>query len=614
MTANLSLKAKLAILSAIPLLCAIGFGVKLTLDRQADLREFKSFETAMRLSVLLAEVSSISSSEQGRVWAFNETAVRDNSVEIVRGIQAKYNADIERHDQSMETVHAFVGEMDLTRYGSDLRDALNEVLSFYDGLEEHREDVLDGITYREGVAPYNEFKAKIQAVYPALIAETSDKELGLKLSSYGLFLDYIYEVSRYVGLMLWGHQTDSFPTTARYEFEAHWEKSVVLLKHFRLMASPEILEALDEILLSSGSLWTEEKARSFLISNNDGQPHQFGVDSALEEELKAKGEVRNDQLADFQAVLREELLSYTADRIEALASNRTMTALATLVVFLISVGITVYFAGTISESIVTITKGLAGDAKQVFEAARQISRVSEMLARNSCEQASSSEETNSMIETIMKNTKSTAENAKKAGALIGTTSQVIDESNASMIDLSSSMDQISANSDETEKIMASINEIAFQTNILALNAAVEAARAGEAGAGFAIVADEVRNLAHRSSDASETTSKLIESSNSSIGSGIDCAGRTSSAFEKVRASANEVFRMVTDIEKDTTKQAEAILEIGRAAHKVDQATQSNAAGAQQCASNATSLEKHANDLESRVISLERIVNGKDARF
>lgn len=604
------LKTKLMLMSAIPLLCAIGFGIKLSFDRKAELGEFVSFEEAMQLAVQLAEASSVCSSEQELVWAFGETAVADNGIEVVEKEKTRYREFAQQLDDAIAKIENYKEGMDLSNYGTELKSALEEAFAFHQSLSAHRQNVeAGGMGYGLASAPYNEFKSKMQAVFPALLAETNDKELSLKLTSYSLFLDYHYECTRYLGLMIWGHQVDEYPIDAYLLYEAHYDKSRVLLKHLRLTADDHIVAGLDEILTSEKSQWVESKVSSFLARNNENQLYQFIKDKNLENEFKSRGDSRNAELGEYQAVMRQDVLDYTANKIEDLKANLWMTMGLTALVFFASVAMTYRFGHSISSTIVRITEGIAKDAKSVFSASRQISNASETLANNACLQASSSEETNAMIEVIVNNSNKTAEVAKQASGLIQATSEVIDESDASLADLDSSMGQISNNSEETKKIMSSINEIAFQTNILALNAAVEAARAGEAGAGFAIVAEEVRNLAHRSSSASDSTGKLIESSNSSIQSGMNCTSKTSDAFRRVRESANQVFEMISNIETDTQKQLESILEIGRAAKDVDNSTQSNAAGAEECAASASQLEEFAQTLEQHVERLEVLVYG-----
>lgn len=612
MIARFSLKSQLSALAAIPLLCAVGFGLQLTIERVAEVREFRSFDAAMRLAVLLAEANSINSEEQGGVWSFGPTAVTDNGQQVVDEIRAKYRDAAARLDDTMEEFERLLAEMDLSAYGSPLRGILREVADGYETIKAHRLEVAKGIEYGLGIAPYNAFRAQIQEVYPALIAETSDKDLALKLSAYSVFLDYHSEAVEYMGLMIWAHQTPNFPLDAYPKYEAHYAKSEILLKHFRNLASPRILAQLDAILQGERARWVDETVQKFLIINNEGAFHVFDRDKSKEAELKSKGEGRNAELGAFQSVLRQDILDHTEVRIGDLVANRNVMAAITVVVFLLSIAFALYLGRAISKAIMQITRGIAQGTARVFEAARQIAATSETLADNASSQAATSEETNAMIATILSNTRSSAENAKQADALIRATAEVIEDSNANMEELSQSMLLISSNSAKTEKIMDSINAIAFQTNILALNAAVEAARAGAAGAGFAVVADEVRNLAKRSSEASVSTSALIESSHSSIRTGTECATRTSATFEKVRESATQVIRRVAVIEQDTAKQAEAVSEIARAVESVDASTQSNAASAEECSASAASLQREAESLESLVEGLESVVYGKRA--
>ncbi len=155
---------------------------------------------------------------------------------------------------------------------------------------------------------------------------------------------------------------------------------------------------------------------------------------------------------------------------------------------------------------------LSESAEQVSSAAHQVSGSSQSLAQGSSEQAASLEETSASSEEMSSMTRKNAENSQQAAAFMNAVSQRVAEANRTLADMMASMEQIGASSGKISKIIKVIDEIAFQTNILALNAAVEAARAGEAGMGFAVVAEEVRNLAQRSAQAARDTTSLIEES------------------------------------------------------------------------------------------------------
>jgi len=271
-----------------------------------------------------------------------------------------------------------------------------------------------------------------------------------------------------------------------------------------------------------------------------------------------------------------------------------------------------FFARSISAPIKNAVEQMEESANQIASASSQVSSASQSLAEGSSEQASAIEETSSSLEEMASMTKQNAGNAVQADSLMKEANAVVQKANASMETLTSSMKEISAASEETSKIIRTIDEIAFQTNLLALNAAVEAARAGEAGAGFAVVAEEVRNLAMRSADAAKNTSVLIEGTVNKIKYGSDLVATTNEAFSEVAVSSSKVGELVGEIAAASQEQAQGIDQINKAVAEMDKVTQQTAANAEESASASEEMNAQAEQMKQVSIALANIIGGSSS--
>lgn len=280
-----------------------------------------------------------------------------------------------------------------------------------------------------------------------------------------------------------------------------------------------------------------------------------------------------------------------------------------LAIAILSLSVAYFLAKSIARPIDTLARAQLSGAEQVAAAAGQVSSSSQTLAHGTSEQAASVEETSASLEEISAMTKQDADNAVQADSLMKTTTTVIQKSEASMKKLVASMEEISAASAETQKIVKTIDAIAFQTNLLALNAAVEAARAGEAGAGFAVVADEVRNLAMRAAEAARNTSSLIEGTVQKIRAGSILMDETSESFNAVSQSTNKIALLISEITRLSGEQARAINQVNLAISRIDSVTQSNAAVAQEVAAASEELNAQAEMMNASVYELLLLVSG-----
>ena len=208
---------------------------------------------------------------------------------------------------------------------------------------------------------------------------------------------------------------------------------------------------------------------------------------------------------------------------------------------------------------------------------------SQALSEAASEQAASIEETSSSLEEMSSMTKSNAAGTAKANGLMTGAMETIEKANASMDRLTVSMRDIAGASEETQKIVKTIDEISFQTNLLALNAAVEAARAGEAGAGFAVVAEEVRNLALRAADAAKNSSGLIADIVGKIRAGEQLVKTTNQEFGEIKASSQKVVELMGGIAAASEEQSQGIDQISTAIQQMNTVTQKNAANAEELA-------------------------------
>lgn len=310
------------------------------------------------------------------------------------------------------------------------------------------------------------------------------------------------------------------------------------------------------------------------------------------------------------------------DREQRLMNNASSEAQASVVEARTMIGVLLGISGIVGLLVLWIVRELdrtlrqhvmelSEGASQLSSAAGQVSVSSQSLARDSSEQAAMIEETSASAEEINSMAKRNAEHAIDATRLVAEAVNSSEQANRSVGECVTAMEAIGNSSEKIAKIIDVIDKIAFQTNILALNAAVEAARAGEAGMGFAVVAEEVRNLAQRCAQAAQETAELIKESVANTNEGRQGVKLLLESGAKVNDVFSRIKTLVDEIGVSSQEQGRGIEQIGRAISKMEQTTQKGAANAEESAAAAEELNAQSDALRQVATQLGAIVGVAD---
>lgn len=297
---------------------------------------------------------------------------------------------------------------------------------------------------------------------------------------------------------------------------------------------------------------------------------------------------------------------------EAMAPVKRGVSLTIIIgasVLLISLIMLFWQVSSVARVLNALSQRLFSSSSLVSQAAGSISEASNSLANGSAEQAASLEETSAALEEMSSMTRQNAENATRTNEATQQTAGLVQNCNSDMQRMSEAMADISDKSEQIGRIIKTIEDITFQTNLLALNAAVEAARAGEAGKGFAVVADEVRNLSQRSGQATKDTTELIVGTVASVRHGSEIVGRLAESFQEIETGTVNAASLISAITLATNEQAQGVGQVNSAVTQMDKVTQQNAANAEETASVTRELSTQAEELNLMVEELANLVNG-----
>ncbi|KYG64986.1 chemotaxis protein [Bdellovibrio bacteriovorus] len=345
-----------------------------------------------------------------------------------------------------------------------------------------------------------------------------------------------------------------------------------------------------------------------LTEEKDPQKHKEAL-ALLEGEFSTTGKVLGDYARDAIKMYLDR-----ADKEGTMAANTESSvkfwSMLTTVLSVISIfSLLLYIAHSISKAVSGIAGRLTGAASNVASSVEQLNEAGNSLSQSSTEAAASLEETVASLEELSSMVRMNSDNAKQAASLSASSREAAEKGQHEIQTLIASMEKISNSSKKIEEIISVIDDIAFQTNLLALNAAVEAARAGEQGKGFAVVAEAVRALAQRSASAAKDITHLIKESVAQVDDGSRIAGQSGTVLNNIVNSVKKVADLNTEISTASSEQTQGIQQISKAMNQLDQASQSNAASAEEIAATSGEISNLATTAQDLTVELNLVIHG-----
>jgi methyl-accepting chemotaxis protein len=365
----------------------------------------------------------------------------------------------------------------------------------------------------------------------------------------------------------------------------------------RSASAAKLAASIDQILTSARATYGAVMGGNMTPATQD----QMRALAAQTDQAKADLAKTKDQLA---ADLNGQLKS-----LEESSSRQAMVSLGVFMATLLVAGAIVHLTirRAITGPVVRVIGGVQDAAGEAGRAATQMAQSGTEVSANAQEQAACIEETSASLEEISATTRQNADRAGEADTLMQAARKTVERAEQAMGQLTSSMNLIAKSSHQVAGVLKTIDDIAFHTNILALNAAVEAARAGEAGAGFSVVADEVRSLAQRAAEAARSSGSIIEQTVSDVSKGVELVGHAQAAFQEVSATIASGTQLVSQIASSSGEQARGIASIGQAITQIESLTQRNVANAQQTAEGASAMASQVENTRKYLDELVAVV-------
>ncbi len=609
----LSLERRILLLVLLPLFGASLLGGFMLWRAQAEVAEMRNLRALADLVWRLGDLERALDNEGSNWYMFKpqfQTTDETRAAERIKQDNFRLETDkaIAAFREQLATIDADV-----------LSPALQATLTAIDGdiaaLPDLRKLVysqVDDTASNPIMDAYRKFRHDVDRVLPHLVDATTDHSITRQLIVLQKFM-MVRKAAMDVGGMIYFY----------HQQRATNGRPFAPVEALRLRQGADQAELLwgDVIALSEG------KQREWLLSIHQSTLWQTVIDMLYKHsdaalynspppipDETAWGEpwgFLEIHLANDIKTMREQFGANCA----ALEKSARQRRLGMILGFVLGAGLVLWLARrlgrSISRPVAETTDRLLGDAEAVTSEAEAVRNSCSTVADGSNRQAAALEETSATLEEISSMTQSNAENAQRAQRSASDTRTAAEQGSRQMQELKEAMEALRNSSADVTRIIKTIDEIAFQTNILALNAAVEAARAGEAGAGFAVVAEEVRTLAQRSAQAARETTEKITAANARSNAGAEVTSKVAQSLDQILGRARDVEALVDAIAAASREQHSGVTQITTAIRQIDKVTQTNAAAAEETAGSSHELQRRAHAFRDAVEDMQRIVFGGD---
>ncbi len=594
---NLTVTTSLLLLVALPLAGLSFFGARSAYEKWSVYRDYRRLEANSAVLQQIGQTVHELQKERGRSAGF------------LGSKGAQFGEELRRQRLASDAAHARLDVLlegfDAARFGAEFAAQLRAAQAGLDALVAKRAEI-SGLTLvaTESTAFYTQTIARLVEVLVAMSHLSNDAAITNGIYCYVTFLQAKEQAGIERATLSGVFSADAFTPESFRRFNQISATQETFLRVFAGFATAEQQRFLQETLTGPP---VEAVARFRAIAAEKSAGGKFGVAAsawfdASTARIDLMKTVEDRFGADYAAA---------ADAIKAAARRAFLVFSAvTALILALTAAVTVWLVRSLTRRLLAVAGTMADGSSEVTAAAAQVSAASQASAAGASEQAAALEETSAALEEVAGMTRRNADAADEAKTLSAQARTSAESGTGEMAELRQAMDAIHGSAANISKILASIDEIAFQTNVLALNAAVEAARAGDAGAGFAIVAEEVRALAQRSAQAAHETAEKVGQSVAASERGVEISARIARHFGEIVTKMRRVDALVAGIAGASREQTQGIGQVTSAVADMDRTTQSNAASAEETAAQAEQLNAQAVELRTAIGRLLTVVGGR----